>query len=57
MGIENVKKDLLCHMQIDAGQTTRMVQDDIKTDKISKQYAYDTSGELSKPTINVQKEV
>lgn len=44
-------------MQIDAGQTTRMVQDDIKSDKISKQYAYDTSGELSKPTINVKKEV
>lgn len=34
-----------------------MVRDVVKSDKILKQDAYDTTVELLKPTIDVQKEV
>lgn len=52
MDIEKAKK--LLRSQIDAGQVTRKVRDIIKTDKVSKQDAYDTTAELLKPTIDVQ---
>lgn len=51
MDIEHPKN--LLKSQIDAGQ----VRDVIKTDKESKQDAYDTTAELFKPIIDVQKEV
>ena len=41
--------------QIDAGQNTKLVRDVIKTAKVSKQDAYDTTAKLLKPTIDAQK--
>lgn len=55
MDVEKTKK--LRRSQIDAGQVTRKVRDVIKTDQVSEQDAYDTTAELVKPTIDVQKEV
>lgn len=55
MNIEQTKK--LLKLQIDSGQVTQKVWDVIKTDKESKQAAYDTTAELFKPAINIQKEV
>ena len=51
------KKKKLIMSQIDAGQTTRLVRDVIKSDKILKQDAHDRTAELLKPTIDVQKAV
>ena len=53
MDIEKAKN--LIMSQIDAGQKTKLVRDVIKTAKVSKQDAYDTTAKLLKPTIDAQK--
>ena len=42
--------------QIDAGQKIRLVQDVIKTDKISKQDDYDITAEQLKATMDAKKD-
>lgn len=55
MDIERYKQ--LQKSDMEAGDATRRVSNTIKSEKISKQDQYDTTVELFKPTIDVQKSI